>query len=1392
MLEALRKIVKDSKAALETLKSESLTGPLRKRVDAVQQSGLFDVIWYAEQQGIEAADPAAVVAHYLTAGHLEGHEPHPLFDSAWYVAQIRDGKASDLSALEHYLRFGAARALSPSPLFDVAWYRKKAGAQLPPNEDPFRHFLKEGAVAAISPHPLFDSAYYLSQERQLASAGVNPLTHFVGCGALQGKNPNPFFDSGWYLKDKADLLGKGINPLAHFIMEGAEAGAQPHPDLDLDIYILQTEGAPKDRLAAFIHLVRNPSTAKKINGTATPNILKPREDRPAARLEGVDLNGFGRYVTPKDRPPPVADDGPPLDSLLPSADTKLMSFDVWDTLLRRDCDPDEIKLQSARYLLVRALPETKPAFRTLTALYDARIFAENSSAPNDEFEFRFEEALDAWLEMVLVTGLPTSRRAEIRQEMIAHEMAAERRSTRADRTGREVLAKTKVPKIYASDFYMSSRFVDDLLAAHGMRQHFVRGFVSSNTYETKRSGKMFDRILTDMEVAPSSVLHIGDNERADVQVPASKGIKTAHYVSKSEIVRRQWFHDAFAALKRNDPGIHERRIAALVEDIASGLKSAADPDDMASVGARLALLVVGYVLSAIEDAARSKVDRIHYFTREGQFFREVHDALVAADPYNMSYPGSELLEVSRRATFAASLPGLTSAALMRLWTLYSRQSPQGLAASLNLDDTSAARLASQHGLDYRTVVVYPWRDKAFMGFVNSAAFQELASARLAEQKRALLAYLGEKGVTDAQDLLICDVGWRGTIQDNLAHLLPRTTLRGHYIGLFKFLNPQPRNAHKTGWVFDEPAGRTSRIGDVAPLEMIFNGTGGSVIGYAEKNGAMTAVRQVFDGEEAVILGPVARLQKGVLAAVRPIADYVRLHGLTAGDLQHLGSMLAVALSRTPPAAVGDAFLALHHNETFGTGAVEEMAKETTLGDALSSGLKGSRLHAHVSRALASERWQEGALVSRDVKAWWERTPQTERCSAPSALSRVYAPASIRARNSKLAVFAPSPIRASGGHRTIFNCVRKLAQFGLEPIVFLEGIGSGVEVVEEYLAGTPASIHTQWHKHIPSDIAFATIAHSANFVAELRNTHHRGYLVQDFEALFNPMSDGYVIAENSYTQGLQHFTIGNWLTHVINTRYGAPSAPAGLGVDTAVYRPLVGASATGARTGASGTAGAAKDAPKRELAVCFLYQPDKPRRTPILGIEALRRVKRAMPEVKVYVFGSNLPLNLDFEVENLGLITDLTKLNALYNRCVAGLCVSGSNPSRIPYEMMAAGCIPVDLYRYNNLLDHQTGTILLAYQNAASIAKALLSILGDPAKARDMSASAIEFAKSRTLEWEVDVIANNLMALMDGDLPPLWPAPQPYDAPPVIATEYESEDAIRRFCEAQLKASRAGA
>ena len=636
----------------------------------------------------------------------------------------------------------------------------------------------------------------------------------------------------------------------------------------------------------------------------------------------------------------------------------------------------------------------------------------------------------------------------------------------------------------------------------------------------------------------------------------------------------------------------------------------------------------------------------------------------------------------------------------------------------------------------------------------------------------MLSYLDKQGVADAQSLMIADIGWRGTIQDNLAHLLPKTYMIGHYLGLFNFLNSQPPNVRKSGWVFDEPTGLRSELGDVAPLEMVFNGPGGSVVGYAIDQTGTSPCKITFDGEEEIINGPIADLQAGLLAAIGPLIDYMRLHGLTAADIRPLGALLAKALSKRPPAAIADIFQRLHHNETFGTGAVEEMTSAGSIIGALSKS-SGSALHADLSSTIGNQRWPEGALRTSEIGVWWTHSPHSLRRAVPKPMTEVYAPACIRARGSKMSVYVPSPLQASGGHRTIFNMVRRLAKLGFKPCIFLEGAGAGGSVVEEYLAGTQAAVYTRWYNHFPSDLAFATIAHSAQFVAKLRNTFFRCYLVQDFEALFNPMSDGYVLAENSYAQGLQHFTIGNWLSHLINTRYGAPSAPAGLGVDTNVYwldRQLD------------------CKAPERELAVCFLYQPDKPRRAPFLGIEALRRLKKNMPEVKIYIFGSNLPINLDFEVENLGLITDLANLNALYNRCTAGLCISGSNPSRIPYEMMVAGCIPVDLYRYNNLLDYESGTILLAYQNAESISHALSQILSNPRMAKDMSERAHAFAVPRTLDWEVDVIANDVLAMMDGTLPPLIDINLFYDDEPVIVAADSDERAVRRFCDAQREAA----
>ena len=75
---------------------------------------------------------------------------------------------------------------------------------------------------------------------------------------------------------------------------------------------------------------------------------------------------------------------------------------------------------------------------------------------------------------------------------------------------------------------------------------------------------------------------------------------------------------------------------------------------------------------------------------------------------------TELIEVSRRSTFGPSLRTFEPGELMRLWSMYSTQSPRGLVASLGLDEEPARSVFANHGLDWDEPVRYPWQHTDFL------------------------------------------------------------------------------------------------------------------------------------------------------------------------------------------------------------------------------------------------------------------------------------------------------------------------------------------------------------------------------------------------------------------------------------------------------------------------------------------------------------------------------------------------------------------------------------------------------------------------------------------------------------------------------------------------------
>ncbi len=1052
---------------------------------------------------------------------------------------------------------------------------------------------------------------------------------------------------------------------------------------------------------------------------------------------------------------------------------KLVSLDVWDTLLHRDCHPDEIKLQSARYLYLTRYKYIRPEYQDVIELFRKRINYENVASRTNDCEYRYEDAIPLWLAAVFCKECPNEILESSKSSLLDHEFVAELKATVPNKKAKTFLRKLDGAEVtFASDFYMPGEFIGRLLLAHGFDDRLCNGYSSSDYVKNKRSGTLFKQIAKEKSLKPQQILHIGDNVNADVNVPERLGLRAIHYVDKNQQARQWRFRTAFEGRLRGDLQEHENRIRSTLESIALSKNSQKEEEtvaDLYKLGVRLSPLATGFILFVIEQALHHEVDDIYFFTREGRFFEELYKLVTRLDPYSVQYPTSKLLAVSRIATFAGSLKDVSLTECMRLWSQYSAQSPKAFCRSLNLDDNAVKPVFEAHGLAFEARIEVPWKHPDFVRVFEDAQFQRYSESRRAKQNAVLTKYLAEQGLNDSADpAMIVDIGWRGTIQDNIFRVLERN-VHGCYLGLFQFLNSQQRNNSKSGWLLDWNNGDGMWASDeVAPIELIFGTLGGSVLGYVERDGNIEPLKEIVPEEEMVIKKYGMPLQQGIMAGTQWLAKYIGRHGLSSSELRPLARRIFASLLEAPPSSLADAFFETAHNETFGTGEVARPMPQFDL-TKLKTAEHSAERHFHASGILNRVRWPSGFVRTSAILSQMRTLDQAKINQLPRPYKLALTARAPR-NNPRIGIYVPPPVAASGGHRTIFNLARTLSEYGAKVQCFLEDKGEGVKVAREYLGQADVDLHIGWDAGARLDMAFATIAQSAQYVAGLPHTPIKGYLIQDFEACFNPMSDGYLVAENSYSVGLNNFTIGNWLTHVLRVRYGQNACPAGLGVDTEVYRPL--------------------RALKKEREVCFLYQPDKPRRTPRLGIDALRLVKQQMPDVKIYVYGSDLPLSLDFEVENLGLIHDLERLNELYNHCAVGLCVSTSNPSRIPFEMMAAGTIPVDVYRYNNLFDYRDGTLILAHQTSSSLAEAMIQLLQDEKELLARSASCLSFATPRSLRWEMDVICNNVMTLLETGELPLSAVEPTYNECPVISRADASGYALE-FCNWQRELANMG-
>jgi hypothetical protein len=220
---------------------------------------------------------------------------------------------------------------------------------------------------------------------------------------------------------------------------------------------------------------------------------------------------------------------------------------------------------------------------------------------------------------------------------------------------------------------------------------------------------------------------------------------------------------------------------------------------------------------------------------------------------------------------------------------------------------------------------------------------------------------------------------------------------------------------------------------------------------------------------------------------------------------------------------------------------------------------------------------------------------------------------------------------------------------------------------------------------------------------------RFYFVQDYEPYFYPHGSEYSLAEDTYRFGFRTIAIGGMIADLLKEKHGVVAQQLEFGCDTQVYSRVN----TGDRNG-----------------IIFYAKPEVPRRGYLLGMAALEQFHKSHPEHRIHLFG-DARTRTAFPSEIHGTVSP-RRLAELYNEVVAGIVMSFTNISLVPYEMLACGAIPVINETAHARVELSHPEVLWTKSTPLAIVRALSQAVtsGDIAGASSRAAEGI-----RGQDWE---------------------------------------------------------
>lgn len=588
-----------------------------------------------------------------------------------------------------------------------------------------------------------------------------------------------------------------------------------------------------------------------------------------------------------------------------SFDYDIYCFDIFDTILARTVAPEYVKKLWARDIkdFYRTAASCDEVYK-IRSRTEAALCAANSQA-GDDLEFRLNDLYASMFGELKLDDSVTC--PDFVRTAYALELEIEKRvqvpcTDTVDCIKRLKEAGKRI--VCISDFYAPREFIKALLTHHQLDGYIDSIYISSEYLMTKRSGKLYDLVFADLGQPLEKILMIGDNRCSDYEIPLSKGF-SAFWLDRSE---QTAFYENFNQKRK--------------KDVASELYGVYKLTDRASYE-DLSFSLYLFIQKLYNRLQTGRIRHVFFLSREGEFLKKLFDLY-----QERRLSGTELkitthyLMVSRKSTFIASLRALEEEDFEIIFRQYVNISLFDFLSSLGFEEEEQLVVSRELNVNlYEKQNDLP-RNEIFQRLTGNHLFRQLYEQKRTEQKKNFTEYLNSFQVDfSRQPFCIIDVGWKGTIQDNLFLLLEgKQKIVGLYLGLAAPGKEAPLN-EKEGLIFSCVDG-ISKYYDVysentSIFEVILGASHGSADHYQKHADKITVITAEKREERELYENVIRPLQNKIEKVFQKIDQCLIDWACDLPKLEYIFADIHARLVFKPVREQMDLFYKIYHFENFG-------------------------------------------------------------------------------------------------------------------------------------------------------------------------------------------------------------------------------------------------------------------------------------------------------------------------------------------------------------------------------------------------------------------------------------------------------------------------------------------